>query len=143
MFSLNTYRLTWVSLTLDKWYHLTAAPSDLECGIAPLGPLAPTQPLLLGLWRGVAPLGCHPYPWIPGSSPWPPPLPRTWGSSSRLFLRCLSLALSAAAPDLGRGVTPLGRLLSGMGSTRLLPLTSDVGPLPTINGWVAAACGKK
>ena len=114
-------------LTLDEGYLLTAAPSDLECGIAPLGPLAPTQPLLLGLWRGVAPLGCHPYPWIPGSSPWPPPLPRTWGSSSRLFLRCLSLALSAAAPDLGRGVTPLGRLLSGMGSSRLLPLTSAVG----------------
>ena len=30
-------------------------PPDLECGIAPLGPPGPTQPLLLG--RGVAPLG--------------------------------------------------------------------------------------
>ena len=74
----NTYRLTWVSLTLnvgvslhgcsskaqsllltlDEGYLLTAAPPDLERGVAPLGPPRPTQPLLLG--RGVAPLGLHP-----------------------------------------------------------------------------------
>ena len=47
-------------LTLDEGYLLTAAPSDLECGIAPLGPPAPMQPPLLG--SGVAP---------PGRSPWP------------------------------------------------------------------------
>ena len=41
-------------LTLDKGYPLTAAPPDLERGVAPLGPPAHTQPLLLG--RGVAPL---------------------------------------------------------------------------------------
>ena len=35
----------------------------------------------------------------------------------------------AAAPDLGRGVTLLGHHPSGMGSSRLLPLTSDVGQL--------------
>ena len=29
-------------LTLDKGYVLTAAPPDLEHGIAPLGPLVPT-----------------------------------------------------------------------------------------------------
>ena len=34
---------------------------------------------------------------------------------------------SAPAPDLGRGVTPLGHRPSGMGSSWLLPLTSDVG----------------
>ena len=56
-------------LTLDEGYRLTAAPPDLERGIAPLGPLAPAQPLLLGhgvappgrrpwLRAGVAPLGC-------------------------------------------------------------------------------------
>ena len=45
-------------LTLDEGHLLTAAPPDLECGIAPLGPRAPTQPLLLG--RGVAPLGHSP-----------------------------------------------------------------------------------
>ena len=39
-------------LTLDEGYLLTAAPPDLELGVAPLGPPAPTQPLLLG--RGVA-----------------------------------------------------------------------------------------
>ena len=66
--SCNTYCLTWVSLTLDKKYLLTAAPPDLECGIAPLGPPAPTQqpPLDVGLLlpasapdlgHGVAPLG--------------------------------------------------------------------------------------
>ena len=35
-------------LTLDKEYLLTAAPSDLECGVAPLGPPAPAQQRLLG-----------------------------------------------------------------------------------------------
>ena len=41
-------------LILDEGYLLTATPPDLEHGVAPLGPLAPTQPPLLG--RGVASL---------------------------------------------------------------------------------------
>ena len=57
--------------------------------------------------------------WTWGCSSWPPPLasgvgawgssschhpwPRMWGSSSRPFLHHCSLALSAIAPDLGRG----------------------------------------
>ena len=45
-------------LTLDKGYLLTAAPPDLERGVAPFCPPAPVQPLLLG--RGVAPLGRRP-----------------------------------------------------------------------------------
>ena len=57
-------------LTLGKGYLLTADPPDLERGIAPLGPPAPTQPLLLG--RGVA---------SPGHRPWP----LAWGSSSPLW----------------------------------------------------------
>ena len=36
-------------LTLDERYLLTAAPPDLEHGVAPLGPPAPMQPLLFGL----------------------------------------------------------------------------------------------
>ena len=72
-------------LTLDEGYLLTATPSDLEHGIAPLGPPAPEQPPLLGC--GIAP---------PGHRPWPP----TWGSSPWLLLRRRSLALLAAAPDL-------------------------------------------
>ena len=56
--SCNTYRLTWVSLTLDKGYLLTATPPDLERGVAPLGPPVPAQPPLLG--RRVAPLSHHP-----------------------------------------------------------------------------------
>ena len=44
-------------LTLDEGYLLTAAPPDLERGVAPLGPPAPAQPPLLG--HGVAPLGHH------------------------------------------------------------------------------------
>ena len=83
----NTYRLTWVSLTLDVGYLFTAAPAkrsrcclpwregylltaalpDLQCGIAPLGSPAPAQPRLLG--SGVAP---------PGRRPWL----RAWGNSS-------------------------------------------------------------
>ena len=35
-------------LTVDEGYLLTAALRDLQLGIAPLGPPAPTQPLLLG-----------------------------------------------------------------------------------------------
>ena len=126
-------------LTLDKGYFLTTVPSDLECGIAPLGPPAPTQPLLLEC--GVAPPGRH--PWFrqglapPSLHPWP------WvaGSSSRLLLRCHSLALSAIIPDLGQGIAPpshgldLGRGVAPLSHSytvaawhsRPLPLTSDVG----------------
>ena len=35
MLSHNTYRLTWVSLTLYMGYLFTAAPPDLEHGVAP------------------------------------------------------------------------------------------------------------
>ena len=45
-------------LTLDEGYLLTAAPPDLERGVAPLSPPAPPQLLLLG--HGVAPLGRQP-----------------------------------------------------------------------------------
>ena len=78
--SCNTYHLTWVSLTLgvgylfygcsskaqsllltlEEGYLLTATLPDLQRGIAPLGPPAPTQPRLLG--RGVAPPGRRPWP---------------------------------------------------------------------------------
>ena len=47
-------------LTLDEGYLLTTAPPDLECGITPLGPPVPAQPLLLGC--GVAPLGLIGHP---------------------------------------------------------------------------------
>ena len=46
-------------LTLNEEYLPTAAPPDLECGVAPLGSPAPAQPPLLG--RGVAPLGRCPW----------------------------------------------------------------------------------
>ena len=45
-------------LTLYEGCLLTAAPPDLEHGVAPLGPPVPMQPPLLG--RGVAPLGRGP-----------------------------------------------------------------------------------
>ena len=77
-------------LTLDKGYLRTTTLPDLQREIAPLGPPVPTQPQ-----RGVGP---------PGYGPWP----RMWGSSSQPFLSRHSLALSAAASDLGRGVAPLG-----------------------------------
>ena len=56
--SRNTYCLTWLSLTLDEGYLLTAAPPDLERGVAPLGPPVLAQQPLLG--REVAPLSCCP-----------------------------------------------------------------------------------
>ena len=39
-------------LTLDEGYLLMATPPDLERGVAPLDPPAPTQPLLLNLDEG-------------------------------------------------------------------------------------------
>ena len=45
-------------LTLDEGYLLTTALPDLQHGIAPLGPPAPGQPLLLGC--GVGPPGRRP-----------------------------------------------------------------------------------
>ena len=48
-------------LILDEGYLLTAAPPDLEHGIAPLGPPAHMQPPLLG--RGVAPLSHRSWHW--------------------------------------------------------------------------------
>ena len=130
-------------LTLDEGYLLSATPPDLQHGIASLGSLAPAQPPFLGC--GVGPPSRHPWPgawgssspllplslglgsWGVGSSTWPLPLTSDLGSSSQLFLHHCSLALLAAAPDLGRGVTSIGRRPSGMGSSQLLPLTSDVG----------------
>ena len=44
-------------LTLVEGYLLTAAPPDLERGVAPLAPPAPAQLPLLG--RGLAPLGIY------------------------------------------------------------------------------------
>ena len=45
-------------LTLDEGYLLTAAPPDLERGVAPPGPPAPLQPPVLG--HGVATLDRRP-----------------------------------------------------------------------------------
>ena len=49
-------------LTLDEGYLLTTDPSDLERGIAPLGPPAPVQPPLFG--DGFAPPGRSPWLWV-------------------------------------------------------------------------------
>ena len=73
-------------LTWDEGYLLTASLPDLQCGIAPLGPPVPAQPLLLG--GGVAP---------PGRCPWP----QMW------------LAPLGRCPNLGRRVAPLGRSCPG------------------------------
>ena len=53
--SLQSSKAQPLLLTLDEGYLLTAAPPDLERGVAPLSPPLPTQPPLLGL--GIAPLG--------------------------------------------------------------------------------------
>ena len=99
-------------LTLEEGYLLTAALPDFQRGIAPLGPPASAQPRLLG--RGFGP---------PGHRPWP----RAWGCSSRPLPLASGLGrgylLPVAAPDLGRGVTPLGRSCAlAVWYSRLLPL---------------------
>ena len=58
--SLSVYHLTWVSLTLDVWYLLTAAAPDLGYGhmvYLYLGYLLTASAPDLG--RGVTPLGHH------------------------------------------------------------------------------------
>ena len=129
-----------VLLTLDEGYLLTATLPDLQCGIAPRGPPAPMKPWLLG--HGVAPPGHCPWLRSWGNSSSHCPRPWTQGSSSPPFLNCGSLVLSATAPDLWCGVTPLGRRPLGMESSGLLPLTSDVGWLlsAALSTPVAAAC---
>ena len=93
-------------LTLDKGYLLTTALPDLQCGIAPLGPPPPAQPLLLG--RGVGPPGCHPWPRAWGCSSWQQPLASgvgAWGTASQLLPLAsgVGLVLQAAAPGLWHG----------------------------------------
>ena len=80
-------------LTLDEGYLLTTALPDLQRGIAPLGPSAPTQPLLLG--RGVGPPGHCPWPRASGCSFLLPPLASGVGymSKNELFLTLLLLSL--------------------------------------------------
>ena len=94
--------------SLDVGLVLLASAPGLGCGVAPLGRCRWPQ-----TW--VALLSCCPWPRTWCSSSWPLPLTSDLGSTSRPFLHRCSLALSAAAPDLGRGVTPLGRGPSGMG----------------------------
>ena len=106
-------------LTLEEGYVLSTALPDLQRGIASPGPPVPAQPWLLGC--GVGPPGHRPWPWA-------------WRSSSLLLPLTLSAVPAPSqsgtlgrCPDLGCEVTPLGRRPSGMGSSWLLPLTSDVG----------------
>ena len=95
-----------------RGYLLTAALPDLQRGIAPLGPPAPTQPELLG--RGVGPPTTTPDLRPAVAPPSRCPSPRAWGGGS---------LLSAARPDLGRGVVPLGRALCAVAATRALLCT--------------------
>ena len=99
-------------LSLDKAYPLTAALPDLHRGTAPLGPPAPARAAtILGWSSRLPPLASGMGLLLPAAAP---------------DLRCWVTPL-VTAPDLGHGVAPLGHRPSGMGSSRLLPLTSDVG----------------
>ena len=99
-------------LTLDEGYLLTAALPVLQHGIAPLGPPAPARAAtILGWSSRLPPLASGLGLLLPAAAP---------------DLRCWVTPL-VTAPDLGHGVAPLGHRPSGMGSSRLLPLTSDVG----------------
>ena len=70
--SLHSCKVQPLFLTLEDGYLLTTTIPDLQCGIALLGPPAPTQPLLLGPW--VAPLAIAP---DLGHGMAPPALPLT------------------------------------------------------------------
>ena len=70
-----------VLLSLEEGYLLTAALPDLQCGMAPLGPPVPAQPLLFG--RGLL---------VPSAAPG---LGTGW-------------LLQTVTPDLRHGVAPPG-----------------------------------
>ena len=135
--SCNTYRLTWVSLTLDVGYLFTGAPESAaaapylgqgvsphsrpswpwrwsnfsrpSCAQAATAPWTWASSSLLPPWPQAWGSSSTQLPWPRawGSSSRPPPWPRTWDSSSRPLLCRRSLALSVVAPDLGQGVAPL------------------------------------
>ena len=78
-------------LTMDEGYLLTTTLPDLQHGIAPLGPPAPTQTQLLG--HGVGPPGCRPWPQAWGRGVAPPsrrPWPQTQGNSLPIIFICIS-----------------------------------------------------
>ena len=102
-------------LILDEGYLLTAAPPDIQRGMAPLGPPAPMQSPFLG--RGVAPPSRGPWPQMHCDSSWP----------LSLALDLLWLLL-AVAPYLRRGVAPLRRSCAiAAWHSRPLPLTLGAG----------------
>ena len=73
-------------LTLDEGCLLTATFPDLQCGMAPLGPPAFSQPPLIG--HGVAPPGHRPWPQTRGISSRPScdraaTTPWTWVAAGR------------------------------------------------------------
>ena len=79
-------------LTLDQGCLLTAAVTDFQCGIAPLGSPVPVQPLLLGCYSRLLALALG----MGGSSQLPPlALGSGW-------------LLRVTVPGLGLGVAPQG-----------------------------------
>ena len=78
--------------TLDKGYLLTAAVSDFQHEIAPLGPPVPVQPQILRLLLMAA----------------GPVLSRGWLFLAAAPASVLGWLLRVTAPDLGRGVSPPG-----------------------------------
>ena len=121
-------------LILDKGYLFTATPPDLEHGIAPLGPPALSQPLLLG--HGVSPPDHFPWLWVWGTSS--RPLPQARGSSSRLPPLTLDTCsssrppplghevLPASAPDLGYGVAPLSSTMCAVAAAHAIQYTIEI-----------------
>ena len=115
-------------LTLDEGYFLTATLPDLQRGKAPLALPEPVQPPLLGrglifpapgLGQGVAPPSHRSWPWMRCGPSWLPTLASDAG-----------WLLQTVAPDLGRGVAPLGRSCAvAAWHSGPLPLTSDAGQL--------------
>ena len=111
---------TWDSSSRPSYAHAATAPWMWVWSSWP-PPLASG----MGVWGSSS--GPPFWPWTWGIFSRQPPLTSDLGSSSWPFLCPSSLALSAAASDLRREVTPLGRCPSGQESSQLLPLTSDLG----------------
>ena len=112
--------------------------SYLGCGVSLHGWSRKAQPLLFTLDKGhlltaALPLlhgissGRHPWPWEQGGSFQPPPLALEAGWFLWAVPGSSQPGTFGCCPWPQMGVTPLGCRPSGMKSSKLLPLTSDMG----------------
>ena len=118
----NTYHLIWVSLMwgISSWLLQQSAAVALYLGQGVSPHCRPSRPSMWNSSSRPSSALAATTSWTWGRSSQPPPLASGGGCSSWPLLHCHSLALLATAPDLGRGVAPLGCPLCTVAATHAL-----------------------